>query len=155
MVSDKFILQALAMMWNRRETTWLVLTKRAKRLYDVLAEYEIGLELAQHIWFGVTTENQEQYSERYEWLAQAPVALRWISVEPMLEAVCLADMQPDWVVCGGESGSNRRPFSLDWAKDLKRQCDERGITFFGKQGSGLYPGTRLSFDGRECKAWPR
>ena len=49
----------------------------------------------------------------------------------------------DWLICGAESGPNRRPFDVAWAVDLYQQCGEAGTAFFGKQDSGLYPGEPL------------
>ncbi len=39
----------------------------------------------------------------------------------------------DWVIVGGESGPGARPFSVEWAFDLRRQCERAGIAFFMKQ----------------------
>lgn len=155
LVPDEFILQALVTMLDRRGVVWLVLTKRAERLYDVLAEYEMGLENAVHVWFGVTAENQACLDDRWVWLEIAPVAKRWISVEPMLGPIDLGDARPDWVVVGGESGPNRRPFDKAWAIDLQEQCASFEIPYFFKQSSGLYPGTDPMLLGREWKSWPR
>jgi len=33
----------------------------------------------------------------------------------------------DWVVVGGESGPNARPMQLEWARDLRNQCDAAGV----------------------------
>ena len=41
----------------------------------------------------------------------------------------------DWVICGCESGTNRRPFNADWARSLRDQCEESGVPFFLKQMS--------------------
>jgi len=69
----------------------------------------------------------------------------WVQTAPCL----------DWVVLGAESGSNRRPFKVEWAADIKQQCDAAGVAFFGKQDSGLHPGKPLLVDGREWKEWPK
>lgn len=47
----------------------------------------------------------------------------------------------DWVICGGESGSNARFMDYDWAFRIAAACQEMGIAFFMKQGS--------------AKNWPR
>ena len=154
-VPENFIVQAIDVMANRTDVTWLVLTKRADWLYGFTEAHALWLDDIAHIWFGVTGETQQLLSDRWSWLDNASVETRWISVEPMLGPIDLGDARPDWVVCGAESGPNRRPFDVAWAADLKRQCDERGIAFFGKQGSGFSPGVPLLIDGREWKAWPR
>lgn len=39
----------------------------------------------------------------------------------------------DLVIVGGESGSKKRPFEADWARELKAQCQAVGVPFFMKQ----------------------
>ena len=38
-----------------------------------------------------------------------------------------------WVIQGGESGHNKRPFNLEWAYSMKRQCELFNIPYFFKQ----------------------
>lgn len=112
-----------------------------------------------HVGLGVTAENQEQADKRIPILLQIPAAKRFVSVEPMLGPVDLAHLQfegtveidafngthgvmrshggqnekLDWVICGGESGPGARPMQIEWARDLKNQCEEAGVPFFFKQ----------------------
>ena len=39
----------------------------------------------------------------------------------------------DWVICGSESGHNRRPMNESWVRDLKNQCIITKTPFFLKQ----------------------
>ncbi len=39
----------------------------------------------------------------------------------------------DWVIVGGESGNNARPFDLGWARSLVEQCKSAGVACFVKQ----------------------
>jgi protein gp37 len=39
-----------------------------------------------------------------------------------------------WVICGAESGQGARPFDMEWARDLKDQCQKANVPFFFKQG---------------------
>lgn len=39
----------------------------------------------------------------------------------------------DWVVCGGESGTNARPMHPEWARSLRDQCAAAGVPFLFKQ----------------------
>jgi protein gp37 len=48
----------------------------------------------------------------------------------------------DWVICGAESGTARRPFDLEWARSLRDQCRAAGVAFFMKQDSHRKPGQR-------------
>jgi protein gp37 len=47
----------------------------------------------------------------------------------------------DWVVLGGESGHNARPFVLGYGKEIVRQCKAAGVPVFVKQ-VGSYPTNR-------------
>lgn len=42
----------------------------------------------------------------------------------------------DWVICGGESGSNARPMNPVWAREIRDQCRAGGVPFFMKQMGG-------------------
>jgi protein gp37 len=39
----------------------------------------------------------------------------------------------DWVICGGETGPNRRHTDIDWIRNLRDQCVAAGVPFFLKQ----------------------
>lgn len=60
----------------------------------------------------------------------------------------------DWVICGFESGPDRRPGDPAWARGIYEQCQAAGVPFFGKQDSDLRPGKPLLIDGREVHEWP-
>lgn len=74
----------------------------------------------------------------------------WIglSVEPMLEPISLGPWAVygwkgiDWVICGGESGDQRRPFKIEWADDLRAQCERMEVAYFFKQDSARFSGER-------------
>jgi protein gp37 len=133
-----------------------------------------------NLWLGVSAENQARADERIPLLLRVPAAVRFVSVEPMLGPVDLGDWLPgpnvvewdeddegspyygryeadtlSWVICGAESGPNRRPFEVEWALDLYEQCREVGVPFFGKQASGLKPGVPLELPGYGVvQEWP-
>ena len=48
----------------------------------------------------------------------------------------------DWLVVGGESGPERRPFDLAWLESTVTQCDAAGVPIYVKQDSALTPGQR-------------
>ncbi len=119
-----------------------------------------------NIWLGVSVEDQQRANERIPHLLATPAAVRFLSVEPMLGPVdlrqylwgsiaeipgsALNDGAPalpwrrnllHWVICGGESGPEARPFDLNWARDLRGQCRDAGVPFFMKQ-VGAHPEIR-------------
>jgi len=95
------------------------------------------------VWLGVSVENQQWADIRIPALLDTPAAVRWISAEPLLGPVVLADgwltrlraVRPglDWVVVGGESGRIARPMHPDWARGLRDQCAAASVPFFFKQ----------------------
>ncbi len=45
-----------------------------------------------------------------------------------------------WVICGAESGPNRRPMEIDWMWDIYHQCKAAGVRLFIKQDNHFKPG---------------
>jgi len=44
------------------------------------------------------------------------------------------------IIIGGESGSKRRPFDIEWVRSTIAQCRVHGVAVFVKQDAGLRPG---------------
>lgn len=90
-----------------------------------------------NVWLGTSVENQEQADKRIVALAGVPAAVRFLSCEPLLEAVDLTRwaniFRIDWVIVGGESGHGARPMASQWALSLRDQCQAAGVAFFFKQ----------------------
>ena len=66
----------------------------------------------------------------------------------------------DWIIVGGESGPGARPFNVEWAREIVRQCVEAGVPVLVKQ-LGADPKTALGgrFEFRDRKGgdwseWP-
>jgi protein gp37 len=144
----------------RTDVTWQILTKRAARMRDYLSwRWGDGRIPSRHIHIGVSVENQKYAEERIPLLLRTPAAVRFISAEPLLGPV---DVQPylpnklwndlpswkepelDWVIVGGESGPQSRPFDLEWARSIVRQCQSAAVPCFVKQ-LGAWPMTALDF----------
>jgi protein gp37 len=157
LIQSSMIVQAAA----RLPADFVLLTKRAGRL--TLLDYVLG-GFPDNVWVLVTICNQVEADHKIPGLLQARARVRGVCLEPMLGPVnirrhLLAGAHKwrhdiGWVICGAESGPNRRPFRLAWAEDLYRQCQEAGVPFFGKQDSGARPGTPLLIGGREIHEWP-
>ncbi len=149
--------------WGRiRATTNLIhllLTKRPQNISGMLpADWGAGYK---NVWLGVTAEDQERYDQRRLHLLKVPAVVHFYSVEPMLSPI-IRDLANEegknvWYICGGESGSKRRPFDLRWAEDLRASCANTETPFFFKQDAAMKPGQR----GRAsdalwaCKQFPR
>lgn len=88
-----------------------------------------------NVWLGTSAEDQRRADERLPELQATPAAIRFLSAEPLLGPLQLADHLAtlDWVIVGGESGPNARPMHPDWARSIRDQCISAEIPFFFKQ----------------------
>lgn len=110
-----------------------VLTKRAERLVEY-TRTNPWLGHAKHIWLGVSVEDRKYGLPRVDLLRQATGAVKFLSVEPLLESLGPVDLTGiDWVIVGGESGPHARPMHPDWARDVRDRCVAAGVPFFFKQ----------------------
>jgi protein gp37 len=117
--------------------TYQVLTKRAARLRQLLSQELDWAAGHDHIWWGVSVENRKHGLPRVEDLRNTPVAVRFLSVEPLLEDLGEIDLRGiHWVIVGGESGFGARPIKREWVVSILQQCRSKGIPFFFKQWGG-------------------
>lgn len=130
---------------------WLLLTKRIGNVMSMVcetAQYQFDLgclekpRLPENVWIGATIVNREEMLRDAAKLLAVPARVHFWSVEPMLGDLgeTPADLLPDWVICGGESGAAARPMHPDWVRDLRDQCEADGVRFFFKQWGEWAPG---------------
>ncbi len=189
-VPDEFIWRAfnMATSGNRRHT-YLFLTKRPERMRLWFGTYQ---ERFWHyhdagepprpyvsapwpdpqLWLGVSVEDQATADERIPPLLQTPAAVRFVSVEPMLEPVDLWGVRYPWqdghaglgsafawgdgikwVIAGSETGPGARPAQLGWFRSLRDQCQAASVPFWLKQ-TGTRPEQDTLLDGREWRESP-
>jgi protein gp37 len=122
---------------------WLFLTKRPENAESLWRQAwfdswdgagAFSFEWAPNIWLGTTVEDVARKS-RIDVLRKIPTrGYRFLSIEPQLEDLGFLDLRGiHWVISGGESGPGARPFELDWARSIRRQCRHAGVAFFQKQ----------------------
>jgi protein gp37 len=133
-----------------------------------------------NVWVGTTVEDQARADLRIPQLLGIPARVRFLSCEPLLESVNLqlgkSDGEPSateplrergnllhWVIVGGESGPQSRPFLTNWADSLVSQCAAAGVACFVKQmGARVFEDVasdrrHVHFDdkkGGEMHEWP-
>jgi protein gp37 len=133
-----------------------VLTKRSKRLRQLLQEKLRVAANARHIWWGVSVENRKHGLPRIDDLRKTPAQIRFLSVEPLIEdlgQLNLKDIQ--WVIVGGESGPGARPLNPKWVKSIRSQCAANDVAFFFKQWGGVRKHeTGRDLDGRKYSQFP-
>ena len=138
---------------------WLWLTKRPERMAEFSAWLrDQGIEWPDNLWAGTSVTTQATTSRVRSLLkVGTPRTTRFLSVEPQVERIDLRRwlQKLDWVIQGGESGRNARPFDLAWAVDLIGQCRADALPYFLKQlGSGVVrDGHRLSFEDGHAGDW--
>lgn len=128
---DDFRIRTYAIMEKANQHTYLILTKRAKALYEYFKD-RIGYR--EHIWHGVSCENQQRTNERIPCLLKVP-GKRFLSLEPLLGEINLKFISYwdiDWIVVGCETGPKRRYCKLEWIESIVQQCKFAGIPVFVK-----------------------
>jgi protein gp37 len=112
--------------------------------------------ILQNVWLGVSVEDRKYGLPRIDILRETPAAVRFLSVEPLLEDLGPLDLRGiHWVIVGGESGPGARPPDIEWIRSIRDQCAEQGVPFFFKQWGGIVKKTRgRILDGRTHDAFP-
>jgi len=137
-VSDDYIVAVAQVMAAAKWHTFQVLTKRAERLCELLSTKLRFAAGQPHIWWGVSVEDRKYGLPRIERLRSAPAAVRFLSVEPLLEGLGQLNLDGiNWVIVGGESGHGARPMEKDWVLSIRDQCRAAGVPFFFKQWGGV------------------
>jgi protein gp37 len=157
LVPEEFIVRVFDSAIACYTHLFLLLTKRPERMRDTMTARCAGRNVndpPRNIWLGVTAENQEAADKRLPVLAETPAVKRFVSCEPLLEAVHLDLRGIDWVIVGGESGPNHRPMQPEWARGLRDQCKQAGVAFYFKQQSALRPGQGVDALGGTYHEYP-
>lgn len=113
----------------------------------------LGGRPPRNVWLGITVVTQAEADRDIPKLLAAPAWLRFLSLEPLLSNISLTALRTsagalnalaganriDWVILGGESGSNARPLHPSWVRSIRDQCSTHGTAFFFKQWGGWLP----------------
>lgn len=147
-IPDDYVEAVSQVMVAARWHTFQVLTKRAERLRAMLSSRLSFAAQPAHIWWGVSVENRRDGLPRIDHLRAAPAAVRFLSVEPLLEDLGWLNLEGiRWVIVGGESGRGARPMAKEWVLSIRDQCCRAGVAFFFKQWGGV----RKSVGGRNLE----
>jgi protein gp37 len=170
-----------------RDLDFLMLTKRIEDAPKYLPWYSPdGAKITQapwpNVWLGSTAGTIKNLREHAHALRHIAAAVRFISGEPLLEDIPRSEwdlalgprrdysrsgdgtgptpnLPPiDWLIIGGESGSNRRPMHEDWVRTARDAAKQHGVAFHYKQrvdGDGRGKKIHLPvLDGRVHAAFP-
>lgn len=142
-VKDEWLDRIFAVMTQTERHTYQVLTKRPARMRRYVEDWMRRTQgpLTPNVWLGTSIEDQRRADERLPELLQTPVAVRWVSFEPLLGDVNLAARGVNllelgtlhWGVVGGESGPSARTTNLRHIWSLVDQFQHAEVPVFVKQ----------------------
>ena len=130
---------------------FFILTKQAKRMAEIVTKiYQLeamghAKGFWDHVWHGVSCCTQPDLDRMASDLLRIP-GKKWISLEPMMEAINLSECLPietiggvefeswpSWIVCGCHSNPRRYPCKLEWVESVVDQCKAAGVPVYVKQ----------------------
>lgn len=125
---------------------FLFLTKRPGNIVQIMpytADFKVSFQMImerRNVWTGISISDQATADEYVPYFSGLRGNL-FLSVEPLvgpIENLHLNYFAEDfttirWVIVGGESGTKRRPFELEWAQNIYEMCRTAGVPFFFKQ----------------------
>ncbi len=150
-----FIKEVFKVMRENPRHIFQVLTKRENRLLELHDQ----LKWAPNIWMGVSVEDRKNGVPRIGKLKNIEAAIKFLSVEPLLEDIGEVDLTGiNWVIVGGESGAKARPMKKEWAINIQQQCKGKNVAFFFKQwgswgSDGIKRNKKLNGRMLEGKEW--
>jgi protein gp37 len=144
-------------MWELIKETpflmWLTLTKRPENILKYLPDD--WTENYPNVALGTSIENND-YIIRVDIIRKIPAVVHFISAEPLLGPLTDLELTNiDWVIVGGESGTNWREMKKEWAIEIRDKCLKNNVSFFYKQGNGQFSGAEPYLDGVEYKQFPK
>lgn len=92
-VPDQFIDRVFEMMAVCSWHTFIVVTKRAERMYQYLNYQLKDQRILTNVWIIVSVENQTEANHRIPYLLHSPAAVRGVSIEPLLGPVDLTNIE--------------------------------------------------------------
>jgi protein gp37 len=136
-VPDRYIADVIDFMRRADWHTYQVLTKRSERLQQYMNASVGDASSMSHIWWGVSVEDKRHGLPRIDHLRSTRVAVRFLSIEPLLEDLGEIDLTGiSWVIVGGESGPGARPMQPAWVERILDSCERQRVPFFFKQWGG-------------------
>jgi len=147
--ADEWRIEAWAMIKERQDLEFLILTKRIDRfLVSLPDDWGDGYG---NVNIGCTVETQALADYRLPLFLSYPIRRRYIACAPILEPINLASYLAgvEHVTVGGETGREARECDYDWILDIREQCVEAGITFWFKN-----TGSHFRLDGVVQKVNP-
>lgn len=136
--ADQWRKEVWAMIRQRRDIEFLILTKRIDR-FPVSLPDDWG-EGYDNVNIGCTVENQRLADERLPLFLSFPIKRRFIACAPLLEEIDLTEYLHgvEHVTVGGETGREVRECDYDWVLSIREQCVKANVTFWFKATGSLF-----------------
>lgn len=117
---------------------FLFLTKRPESIFD-LVSHRWNVRQPKNVWFGTSISDEDtKYNANI--LSRSVTGNKFLSIEPQVGNIDNLDLSNiDWVIQGGESGPNKRPFDIKWAYRMRDICKEQNTPYFFKQIDKIQP----------------
>ncbi len=143
-----------------KNLNWLLLTKRPEN-WDKMLPWRSRADAPDNVWLGMTTATQRRADERLGFMKDAPAAVKFLSLEPLVGPVDVRAYAgvSNWNIWGGESGGGSRPCHEEWLRDGVAAGRETGTATFVKQLGTVFHrgGVRVkleSYKGSDTQEWP-
>lgn len=151
-LAPRYIDRVFAVMSQSPQHVFQVLTKRSWQMREYMQSDRtrdgideagelfgwchsnvVGRWPTPNVWLGVSVEDRA-HKTRIDDLRETPAAVRFLSVEPLLEDIGELDLRGiDWVIVGGESGPGARTCRIEWIRSIVKQCRDAEVACFVKQ----------------------
>jgi protein gp37 len=100
-VPDDYIVSVARVMMEADWHQYQILTKRARRLSELLRTNLRFATVSSHVWWGVSVENRKHGLPRIDELRATPAAIKFLSIEPLLEDLGQVDLSGiHWMILG-------------------------------------------------------
>jgi protein gp37 len=112
-----------AKQWN-----FLFLTKFPQRLKEFSP-------FPRNAWVGTTVDLQARVANAERAMRQVDAAVKWVSIEPLIEPITIDFSIFQWIVIGGASASTQTPEwkpPRSWVIDLTARALEAGCAVYHK-----------------------
>lgn len=139
-----------------RNTPWLdwqLLTKRPQNIEKFLpSDWGDGYP---NVWLGTSIEDN-RVAHRGPILTSVPAIVHFVSYEPAIGPLDQLDLTDiEWLIYGGESGPGYRDHDIQWARDIRKRCEESGTAFFYKQSPAYRTEMGIELDGEIVRNYPK
>lgn len=136
---------------------WLALTKRPQNALKMVPAHWLEYWPA-HVWIGASAGDRTEFDRNVRHLRAVPAAIRFLSLEPLLEDLGEIDLTGiHWVIVGGESAAwaKARPCWVPSVRSVVHQCKRQCVPVFVKQlGTNVQDRNDAGFDGCGPTEWP-